>query len=101
MKLLNHEFEGSTIHYYFEDNIELVVYEWGNGAKFWYQMGKLHRLDGPAVEYADGTKHWCQMGKLHRLDGPAIEWSDGTKEWFIEGTYYSEQNFYQKVKELK
>lgn len=76
MKLLNHKFEGSTITYYFEDNIKLVVEDWGNG-----------------------TKKWFQMGKLHRLDGPAVEWSDGSKEWWIKGYHYTEQTFNKKVKE--
>jgi hypothetical protein len=53
------------------------------GNKFWYQNGKLHRLDGPAVEYADGHKAWCQNGNLHREDGPAIEHANGVKSWYI------------------
>ena len=63
------------------------------GSKLWYQNGKLHRLDGPAVEEADGSKRWYQNGKLHRLDGPAVEEADGTKEWWIEGTFYTEERF--------
>ena len=43
----------------------------------WFQDGKLHRLDGPAIEWANGDEHWYQEGKLHRLDGPAIEYADG------------------------
>ena len=42
-----------------------------NGTKQWYADGKLHHLDGPAVEWANGTKAWYVDGKLHRLDGPA------------------------------
>ena len=121
MKLLNHEFVGSTIHYYFENGIELVVEDWGSGTKWWYQNGKHHRLDGPAIEYSNGDKFWFQNGKrhrldgpayewsndskewyqndkLHRLDGPAIEWADGHKYWYIEGKHYSEQDFNQMVK---
>jgi hypothetical protein len=58
-----------------------------NGNKFWYQHGKLHRLDGPAMEWADGCKAWYQKGKLHRLDGPAIEMDGGYKEWWINGKH--------------
>ena len=53
-----------------------------NGDKFWYQNGKRHRLDGPAIEYANGTKGWYQNDKLHRLDGPAVEHGDGFKAWY-------------------
>jgi len=54
-----------------------------DGTKRWYLNGKLHRLDGPAVEYASGTKKWYLNDELHRLDGPAIEYIDGTKCWYL------------------
>ena len=38
-----------------------------------------------------------QNGKLHRLDGPAIEWYDGTKDYFIEGKEYSSKDEFDKV----
>ena len=57
-----------------------------DGDKFWYQNGKLHRLDGPAIEeYLNGDKAWYQNGLLHRLDGPAIEYLNGDKFWFQNG----------------
>ena len=62
--------------------------EYPNGDKFWCQNGKRHRIDGPAVEYSDGTKHWYQNGALHRIDGPAAEYSDGIKRWFIRGVRF-------------
>jgi hypothetical protein len=55
-----------------------------DGIKAWYQDGKLHRLDGPAIEVND-SKAWYQYGKLHRLEGPAWEMADGSKEWWING----------------
>ena len=55
------------------------------GAKSWFLNGKLHRIDGPAVEDTDGTKHWYLDGKLHRVDGPAIEDADVEKQWFLNG----------------
>ena len=64
-------------------DINCEIDEYGN--KKWYQHGKLHREDGPAVEYADGFKELYQHGKLHRSDGPAIEFIDGHKEWGVEG----------------
>jgi hypothetical protein len=53
--------------------------------KFWYQYGKRHRVDGPAIEWADGTKEWYQDGKHHRLDGPAVERANGNKIWYHQG----------------
>ena len=61
--------------------------EYANGSKEWWVDGKCHRLDGPAVEYANGSKHWYIDGKRHRLDGPAIEWSDGSKSWWENGKF--------------
>ena len=61
-----------------------------NGDKFWYQNGKFHRLDGPAIEYADGDKAWYQNGKLHRLDGPAVEFANGDDEWWQNGELHRE-----------
>jgi hypothetical protein len=56
-----------------------------SGNKYWFQEGKRHRLDGPAIEWVDGSKYWCQYGKLHRTDGPAFEWANGTKAWYQNG----------------
>ena len=54
-------------------------------------VGKLHHIDGPAIEYVDGRKEWWIDGKRHRLDGPAIEWADGTKEWCINGQHVTKE----------
>ena len=32
-----------------------------------------------------GTKRYYKNGKLHRLNGPALEFADGYKEWWING----------------
>ena len=64
-----------------------------NGDKLWYQDGKRHRTDGPAIEYAHGTKEWFLNGQRHRVDGPAIEYPNGTKEYWINGRHYSENEF--------
>jgi hypothetical protein len=62
----------------------LSIDEWGN--KFWKNSsGKLHRLDGPAIDRSNGDKSWWVDGKRHRTDGPAIEWSNGFKEWQVNG----------------
>ncbi len=61
-----------------------------NGNKRWYNKnGKLHRLDGPAIEDAEG-KYWYLNGKRHREDGPAIEWVDGDKSWYLNGKRHRE-----------
>ena len=64
-----------------------------NGDREWYQNGKRHREDGPAVEDAGGDKVWYQNGSLHRLDGPAIEYANGSKEWYIRGRVLTEEEF--------
>ena len=60
--------------------IELIICS--DGTKQWFQNGRRHRLDGPAVEYPNGIKYWCQNGQRHREDGPAVELPDGTKVWY-------------------
>ena len=67
--------------------------EWADGSKVWFVNDRRHRLDGPAIERADGEKEWRVKGKHHRLDGPAIEWPDGTKRWFIDGVELTEAEF--------
>ena len=59
--------------------------EYADGTKYWYLNDKLHRVDGPAIEYANGTKRWYLNGKLHRVDGPAIESPNGDKIWYLNG----------------
>jgi len=68
----------------------------------WYQNGKLHRLDKPAIEHSDGSKFWFQNGQRHRVDGPAYEWSNGATEYWINDQQYSYDEFIKKttVREL-
>ncbi len=74
--------------------------EWAGGGKAWYQNGHLHRTDGPACEWADGSKDWWQNGQRHRTDGPACEWADGNKEWFVKGKKYNtEKEFLESMKD--
>lgn len=65
--------------------------EYPDGDKVWYLHDKRHRDGGPAVEYADGGKEWWRHGKRHREDGPACEWSSGRKEWYLNGVEYASQ----------
>jgi hypothetical protein len=39
-----------------------------------------------------GSEFWLRSGKLHRLDGPAIEHANGDKEWWIEGSLVRRQS---------
>jgi hypothetical protein len=62
----------------------------------WYQNGKRHRTDGPAIEWANGNNEWYQNGKLHRTNGPAIEVADRI-EWRINGIELSVVDYAAKV----
>ena len=64
-----------------------------DGRKEWWFNGRLHRLDGPAVDSANGYKEWRLNGIRHREDGPAIEWADGFKEWYLNDKEYTEEDF--------
>ena len=69
------------------------------GHRFWYNKnGKLHRIDGPAIEFNDGDKYWYKNGLKHRLNGPAMEWNNGYKEWYINGIEYSEEAYNEKIR---
>jgi hypothetical protein len=59
-----------------------------DGSEQWWVDGKLHRLDGPALNYANGTQEWWVDGKLHRLDGPAFIWADGRQVWVVNDQYH-------------
>lgn len=67
----------------------------------WYLDGKLHRLDGPALEYIDGHKEWFIEGQRHRIDGPAIEYPSGLKQWFLNDVQYTEKQYNAKMNQVK
>jgi len=58
----------------------------------WYQNGKLHRIDKPAIEYKNGSKFWYQNGEKHRTDGPAVEFSSGNVEYWENGKEIQKHN---------
>ena len=58
-----------------------------NGEQHWYQNGKLHRLDGPAV-IGKNYNEWYQNGELHRLDGPASIIVDNRTRKYIERSWF-------------
>ena len=80
--------ENGTIRWYQNGKrhrLDGPAVEYSDGGKIWYQNDELHRLDGPAVEYSNGYKAWCQNGQYHRLDGPAVEYVNGFKAWHQNG----------------
>ena len=48
----------------------------------------------------DGTKYWYQDGRYHRLDGPAIEYADGKKSWYIKDVKHTEEEYYNSILQL-
>jgi hypothetical protein len=81
--------------------IEYTVKVFGNGNRYWYLNGQLHREDGAAIEYANGSRCWWLNGKCHREDGPAIEYADGTRYWYLGGVKYTEEEFNKKTAKVK
>lgn len=54
--------------------------------------GKLHRLDGPAVERPGGDFEWFAEGQRHCLTGPALKSGD-MELYFIDGTEIPKSEF--------
>jgi hypothetical protein len=69
-------------------NFTGIVYLF-NKDKQWVKDGRLHRLDGPAIELINGSKIWYIEGKRHRVDGPAYEDVRNNKGWWIEDRWYT------------
>ena len=49
------------------------------------------------VKAGEFKTEWYQNGKKHRLDGPAIEIINRKKEWWIEGKKYTKEEFNKKI----
>ncbi len=59
------------------------------GDKRYYKNGRLHRINGPAVEMIDGDREWYKNGGYHREgDYPAMEYTDGYKAWYKNNKLY-------------
>jgi len=67
-----------------------------NGDKYWFLNDKKHRIDGPAVIYEKGDKEWFLNGKCHRADGPAVEYTSEYKRWFLNGKEVKIRDFQRK-----
>ena len=77
---------------------------WFECKALFYKGFKEHRINGPSSIFKDGNEHWYQDGKFHRLDGPAVIGAHNNysrNEWYIEGIEYSEDEFNEKVKKLQ
>ena len=47
----------------------------------------------------DETEYWYQNGKLHRLDGPAFIYDSEDPGWFIKGEEYSKEEWFSLLTE--
>lgn len=72
-----------------------------DGTKRWRVNGRLHRVDGPAIEHPDGTKEWYLNGLRHREDGPAIERADGTGKYWHRGNRITKKAFLSRAFQIK
>ena len=54
----------------------------------WYQNGKLHRDNGPAVSNKYGSERWYQHGKLHRIGEPAVTIPNVYIGWYQNGNLH-------------
>jgi hypothetical protein len=52
-------------------------------------------------EFPDRIVYLNENGQLHREDGPAVEYSHGDKYWWLNGEYYTEEEFHQELIKLK
>lgn len=66
------------------------------GNKTWFEGGKIHRVDGPAMMY-NGARSWYKHGKLHRRDGPAVVDAMGHKRWYVDGRYITSFRLFQRL----
>jgi hypothetical protein len=71
-----------------------------DGTKEWTVAGKIHRLDGPAVEYRSGDKEWWVNDRIHRTDGPALVYAGGVNCWYLHGHTHSFDRWLDRNTEL-
>lgn len=71
-----------------EDGPAMIYHH--TGREEWYQHGKLHRLDGPAIYIPRKYEAWYINGYKHRDDGPAIIQANGRQEWWYHGILHRE-----------
>ncbi len=84
---------GRSIEYKIDGRLHRIngpAMEVVGNVKIWYISDTKHRTDGPAAEWTDGTQEWYMHGKRHRLDGPAVISSNGNVEWWLRGKLHRE-----------
>jgi hypothetical protein len=80
------------------DGAPAIIYKLIDSER-WYQHGKLHRDDGPAIRNAPsirkdiGYNVWYQNGKKHREDGPAVVLFSGEPLYYLFGEEYKFEEF--------
>lgn len=80
-----------------EGEFELSEMEW-----LLFDINYLHCTNKAAVEYLGSTtKFWYQEGKRHRLNGPAVELENGEKAWRIDDFEYSKHLFDALIRRIK
>lgn len=60
-----------------------------NNEFIWYYLDKIHRDDGPAI-ISKYQELWYQFGVLHREDGPAMTKSSGETRYYQHGKLHRE-----------
>jgi YHS domain-containing protein len=55
------------------------------------ELGKLHRVGGPALVDANGDEYYFKHGRLHRTEGAAIKKkASGKKYFYCNGVFLGE-----------
>jgi hypothetical protein len=47
------------------------------------------------IVHFKSVEHWFENGKIHRLDGPAMIWPDGKRHYYVHGMNCSEENYWK------
>ena len=90
LKIVPHDkLEFKDHHVYYQDELFTGITK-DKVETVYYQDGRLHRDDGPAVMRNYGYQEWLQHGNTHRDDGPAVIWRNGSKEWYKKGLRHRE-----------
>jgi len=55
------------------------------GSRLWTKNRTFHRIGGAAWIPNSSIKSYFQEGKRHRLNGPAIIWANGDKQYWRYG----------------
>ena len=51
--------------------------------------------------YPNGTRWWNLNGKLHRVDGPAVERIGGIKSWYLNGEQFYKEDYWKALEKYK